>query len=143
MTVGPARDVTAMIRHSASARRLLDGDVKHWHALVAQSLRHQPSVCVYTSDDVTPSTAVSWSMIQLDGSIGMGYTLPQYRGLGLAPIVVNLSAAAVLQSGAPFFGYVSRTNELPRRLLDEHYRCLDGAMQFVHYDCGHVATSRL
>jgi GNAT superfamily N-acetyltransferase len=93
--------------------------------LVQHMIASYPSSCVRLKEG---GQAVCWALEYPDGSMGMVYTLPEHRRLGLASACVQDLACKLLRGGAPeAFCFVTRDNEASRQML--------GGLGFVPSGC--------
>ncbi|MDD3831187.1 MAG: GNAT family N-acetyltransferase [Clostridia bacterium] len=80
---------------------------------IRQSVDRYPSVALYNSE----GKMVSWVLVHPEGSIGPLFTLKEYRGKGLAPIVLAELIRQLLSQHHIVYSYIVKGNTSSEVLL--------------------------
>lgn len=86
----------------------------HYHAPtdeIAQCIKLHPSSAAYVNNK-----PVCWCLVHLEGSLGMLYTLPQYRRQGYALKVMTHLCRQVINRGGVPFAYIVQDNVASKSL---------------------------
>ncbi|XP_060118454.1 glycine N-acyltransferase-like protein 3 [Heteronotia binoei] len=91
------------------------GGNEHSRKYVASLVRSFPSRCILDSN----GCLISWNILDPFGAMGLGYTLPEYRGRGYITIVHKALAMNIHAFGYPIYGNVALDN-VRMQNLNEH-----------------------
>lgn len=92
--------------HAALVNRYWKYYDPNGEALIRFQIQHLPSVCIYNEK----GEPVSWISTMIDGSLAIGYTIPEYRRMGLYNIGLNEMTFRQNQMKSVSFGYVETGN---------------------------------
>ncbi|XP_060118453.1 glycine N-acyltransferase-like protein 3 [Heteronotia binoei] len=106
------------------------GGNEHSRKYVASLVRSFPSRCILDSN----GRLISWSILDPFGAMGLGYTLPEYRGRGYITIVNKALAMNVHASGYPVYGHVALDNVRMQNCLERcGYQRLSSSCHFIYH----------
>lgn len=89
---------------------------------IKENIVKRPTAAIYVDGKIS-----SWSLVHEDNTMGIMYTLPECRGLGLAQAVAHSLIQKVLDTGNMPFIHIVANNFTSKRLSA---RC---GMKFSHY----------
>ncbi|CAL4123297.1 unnamed protein product [Meganyctiphanes norvegica] len=77
---------------------------------VCTQLTVLPSAALYTDDNQGSEVLVSWATVRFNGEIGRIFTVPEYRGRGLAKVVTATLANHMLESREAVYVSIDASN---------------------------------
>ncbi|XP_030077007.1 putative glycine N-acyltransferase-like protein 1B [Microcaecilia unicolor] len=74
---------------------------------IQRCIQHLPNLCVMDENE----HPVSWTVMEESGEIRMGYTLPEYRRMGISKSLVKSFLGSLIQKNFPVYMHVAENNE--------------------------------